>query len=1154
MRNILLIHLLLLLEIAAAQVAPKLTEHQLVLEYLETQSEIILSPEAFQDAELSSSYYDKNMKANYAYFRQRVNRLPVFNAHAGATIRNGEVVHFWEGFYKDLQNPEAHTLSESDVLKAYLTSLGYSGPLRLKKQESAYVFEENLLADQPIAIRKGFYLKEGKLIATYEVEHVERNRAHWYLIQFDAQTGAEIDRLDYTVECMFDGHDHSHSNHSTGQFAMPEMTHSAGEATQSATGTYEVFAYPIESPNHGSRSLESDSDDEEASPYGWHDVNGDDNAEFTITRGNNVHASEDRDADNNPGLSPDGGSSLLFQAPFDNNQSAQLYVDAAVINLFYWNNIMHDVFWHYGFDEPAGNFQQNNYGNGGVGGDYVRADAQDGSGMNNANFQTPPDGNNGRMQMFLWGSNIPRDFMQVNSPAVLAAKVTAVQAQASIAKRLTADPITAEIVLVEDGTGNNRGCNTLTNTTELNGKIAFIDRGGCTFIEKLQAAERGGAIAVIVANNSGTNPIAMGGNGYADIPAVMITQNAGSILKNELISGPVEVSLYDSSNIIVPGTRDSDFDNGVIVHEYTHGISIRLAGGPANSGCLNSLEQMGEGWSDFLGLVMTHQPDDKPEDARGIGTYSAGQGVNGRGIRPFPYSVDMNRNPVTYDDIKRNEFTVPHGVGSVWCSMLWDLYWNMIDKHGYDQDIYKGNGGNNMTMHLVLDGLKLINCSPGFIDGRDAILEADRLRYDGANQKLIWETFARRGLGFSASQGSPNNKVDGIEAFDVPNIFGNVEVTKSGPELAEVGDTLIYNFKIKNSGEEPVENISVGDTVFGGGFLFSLDNACDLTFRGNEMSLTIPKLEAGDSLECRYAFKTDNNLKSERYFYDDAEGDSLQWFTTIGTGTNVFTKTGDEVYDGDSSFYVASVPTRSDARLKRELNLVNAAAPYLVFKHKYNTEFTGDGGVLEANAIGIWQDLGNKMIVNGYNNSILRTTPSSIAGRQAFTGESNGWVTTVVDLSDYAGQVIDIRFRFGTDEGGAVGGWYIDDIEVYYELAIIESRVTATAPDMNPAQAQTLTLLLPTSDTVEIVPGFKERLQVYPNPTTDVFHIEFTSPNARLAAYQIADISGKVVASGEIETNVENTVDVRHLADGIYIVELKDGVNLRQTKVLKVTR
>jgi extracellular elastinolytic metalloproteinase len=194
------------------------------------------------------------------------------------------------------------------------------------------------------------------------------------------------------------------------------------------------------------------------------------------------------------------------------------------------------------------------------------------------------------------------------------------------------------------------------------------------------------------------------------------------------------------------------------------------------------------------------------------------------------------------------------------------------------------------------------------------------------------------------------------------------------------------------------------------------------------------------------------------------------------------------------------------------------------------------------------------MIVNGYNNSILRTTPSSIAGRQAFTGESNGWVTTVVDLSDYAGQVIDIRFRFGTDEGGAVGGWYIDDIEVYYELAIIESRVTATAPDMNPAQAQTLTLLLPTSDTVEIVPGFKERLQVYPNPTTDVFHIEFTSPNARLAAYQIADISGKIVASGEIETNVENTVDVRHLADGIYIVELKDGVNLRQTKVLKVTR
>ena len=115
----------------------------------------------------------------------------------------------------------------------------------------------------------------------------------------------------------------------------------------------------------------------------------------------------------------------------------------------------------------------------------------------------------------------------------------------------------------------------------------------------------------------------------------------------------------------------------------------------------------------------------------------------------------MSINPVTYKDIKT--FSVPHGVGSVWCSMLWDMYWNFIDKYGYDPDIYEGKGGNNMAMKLVMDGLKLQPCNPGFVDGRDAILLADRINNKGANQQLIWETFARRGLGNSADQGSTNS-------------------------------------------------------------------------------------------------------------------------------------------------------------------------------------------------------------------------------------------------------------------------------------------------------------------------------------------------------------------------------------------------------------
>lgn len=73
---------------------------------------------------------------------------------------------------------------------------------------------------------------------------------------------------------------------------------------------------------------------------------------------------------------------------------------------------MHDVWYHYGFDDASGNFQFNNYGRGGSGSDEVMAEAQDGSGTNNANFATPPDGQNPRMQMYAGNEVVPRCYCE----------------------------------------------------------------------------------------------------------------------------------------------------------------------------------------------------------------------------------------------------------------------------------------------------------------------------------------------------------------------------------------------------------------------------------------------------------------------------------------------------------------------------------------------------------------------------------------------------------------------------------------------------------------------------------------------------------------------------------------------------------------------
>ena len=186
---------------------------------------------------------------------------------------------------------------------------------------------------------------------------------------------------------------------------------------------------------------------------------------------------------------------------------------------------------------------------------------------------------------------------------------------------------------------------------------------------------------------------------------------------------------------------------------------------------------MGEGWSDWFGIMLTMQEDDQPGDPRGIGTYVVGQPNSGTGIRPAPYSTSPSINNFSYASTNNvNAISQPHGVGFIWSTMLWDLNWALIDIYGYDPDMYNGTGGNNIAMQLVIDGLKLQPCSPGFVDGRDAILAADLLNYGETHQCLIWEVFANRGLGFSASQGSSMSRTDQVAAFDVPPVQVSIDV------------------------------------------------------------------------------------------------------------------------------------------------------------------------------------------------------------------------------------------------------------------------------------------------------------------------------------------------------------------------------------------
>lgn len=219
-------------------------------------------------------------------------------------------------------------------------------------------------------------------------------------------------------------------------------------------------------------------------------------------------------------------------------------------------------------------------------------------------------------------------------------------------------------------------------------------------------------------------------------------------------------------------SRDGDLESGIVIHEYSHGISNRLTGGGKNTGCLPWGEAggMGEGWGDFFATILSMDSKTTRHDDFAMGAYSAG----GSGIRYYPYSTNMTTNPSTYGFVRRPKYWGVHAKGEVWAAILYEVYWNLVEKHGWEDDWFdvptntESSGtskapkaGNKLALRLVMEGLKLQPCYPSFPDARDAILLADEILTKGANKCIIWKGFAKRGLGVGAI-------VMGTETFDVP--------------------------------------------------------------------------------------------------------------------------------------------------------------------------------------------------------------------------------------------------------------------------------------------------------------------------------------------------------------------------------------------------
>lgn len=587
------------------------------------------------DVAVTDSYRSEHNGVTHVYLRQRHSGLEVLGANMTVNIdRTGAVIYAPSRFISNIaaKTSGAATRTAHQAVRDAAAHLGLSaGRVEVARSSTAVdratLLKAPDLSLSPVPATLVYQpTRAGDIRLAWNMTIEELSEQHWWNVSIDASTGellARYDLIDHdNVEQTRNAVSHRASQKTAAVGPSPEVPADDGSS-------YRVYALPYESPQDGDRTLVSTPADSTSAPFGWHDTNGQPGAEFTTTRGNSVHTYADYTPAANtalPTMDAQGGAGLDFDFPLDFALPPHAWRDAAVTNLFYWNNIAHDVFYRYGFNEASGNFQVTNFNTGlGMGNDPVQAEAHDGSGVDNANFATPADGSKPRMQMYLWPDTKP-----------------------------------------------------------------------------------------------------------------------GQII-------------------------DGDLDSGVILHEWGHGVSNRLTGGPNTTGCLSHQEREGEGWSDFLALATTTLPGEKGTDARGMGTYVLGQGQrSGAGIRPKPYSTDLKINNAMYRTIRTA--AVPHGVGYVWATMLWEVYWNLIEEYGFNEDVYGDwtTGGNNLTLQLVMDGMKMQPCSPGFVDARDAILAADVALTEGDNQCLIWKAFAKRGLGVDATQGDTNNRTDGLESFDVP--------------------------------------------------------------------------------------------------------------------------------------------------------------------------------------------------------------------------------------------------------------------------------------------------------------------------------------------------------------------------------------------------
>ncbi|NRB23899.1 rhombosortase-dependent M36 family metallopeptidase [Shewanella sp.] len=1051
------------------------------------------------------SMHDNGRGATIAKYNQEINNIEVFNHEVNIMMDREFNLVASSGKFANVSNQsksikalQANFDDGTSAISAAFSNMGGSSVTLTSTSSKSNKYQSYLssnasgtkqIVGSPRA-KQVYFDKKGKLVAAHyvelEVSDAESVDSEFYSFVIDANTNevlfkhnltSEDSAFDYRVYADETGvpWDSPHGN------VIPATSADQVDST-------EYLEAPMVTMTHGPISTKDAWLAEDA----------------TTTSGNNVNAYVDA-------IAPDGftngdftaevtsGNTFDYKYTTSEPESSVGNRKAAIVNLFYINNYLHDTFYDHGFDEASGNAQALNYDRGGVEGDAIRAEVQDNSGFNNANMTTPADGNSPRMQMYLWDSKdaIVGEHFGVTVTSDDAVGLLESTQRASFGQGQF--EVAGSIVKIDDGSILTTrpdgqiidgtiydGCETTINAADIAGKIAIIDRGACDFTIKVKHAQDAGAIAVLIANNRGTDePTPMGGSDdTVKIPSMGLSLNDSAKIYALLDAGEnVAVSMFNHKPF-----KASSWDNAIIAHEWGHYISNRLVGN--SSGLINQQgRSMGEGWGDFHALLLVSEADDVNLDGNDMfqKAYAAVSYVGSfyTGIRNYPYSTDMTVNPLTFANVELGKGTRAdkygdaevHDAGEPWAAMLWDSYVALIndERHSFEE-------ARSLMMDYLVAGYKMTPIAPTYTEARDAILAAAYAN-DVADYDLMLTAFARRGLGLGAvsPERFDTKHIGVIESYETKlaafSVTGHsIDADYEGMTLGycskdgivDMGETGTVSFTVSNKGSAAFDSIEAeirvtsghdvtfaneGKVSFSAVPIFGEVTSSPIEFTLNEagtaeqvtFELSFPELD--EEVEVSdYSLSTIVNMDfSSKDIDANSSMSDMEDYSALIDLTEVVIS-GGELAENTASLsgrYAASFPVdsqylyianngfASDVAYETKPFTVGYGGDFTVswFQY-YEIEAAYDGGVVEIRVNGgDWADvteMGGNFGGAGYAGELADLLP----GREAFTGNI-AWPGETESLNfgtALNGNQVQFRFRIVADTNTSSFGWIVDNL------------------------------------------------------------------------------------------------------------------------------